>query len=210
MVCFLSPWRLLKYITGGKHHGPKIFKGWVIPAQKPHPHQRGHCPYPGFAIQGQGWVFVFFMSSMFGVYDRLQPQDQPGQVFSLWKKLQSHWHGHAGQGLQLQGSSEFFAGFQAQGRKVAVLKEQIENCLQWMKSAGYAPRTIVLYRQILSRLSDFVLLNSISWERTFCCENLKAFQEHVQVKHAGFVLRGFIHYLHRQGVFGLSDTLWKY
>lgn len=91
-----------------------------------------------------------------------------------------------------------------------MLEKQIQNCLEWMKSAGYAPRTTELYRQILNRLLDFVLLKSISWEWTFCCENLKAFQEHVQVKHAGFVLRGFIHYLHRQGVISLPpDALPK-
>lgn len=91
-----------------------------------------------------------------------------------------------------------------------MLEQAIQDYLEWMKSAGYAPRTIELYRQILNRLLDFVLLNSISWERTFCCENLKAFQEHVEVKHAGFVLRGFIHYLHRQGVISLPpDALPK-
>ncbi len=81
-----------------------------------------------------------------------------------------------------------------------MLEKQIQNCLEWMKSAGYAPRTTQLYRQILNRLLDFVLLNSITWEHTFSCDNLKAFQEHGQVKHAGFTLRGFIRYLHQHGV----------
>ena len=81
-----------------------------------------------------------------------------------------------------------------------MLEKQIQSCLEQMSTAGYAPRTIVLYRQILSRLLDFVLLNSITWEQIFSCDTLQAFKDHIQVKHAGFVLRGFMRYLHQQGL----------
>jgi site-specific recombinase XerD len=87
-----------------------------------------------------------------------------------------------------------------------MLEEQIQNFLEWMNSTGYAQRTIQLYSQVLNRLLDFVLLYSIPWECTFSWDNLQAFQEHIQVKHAGFVIRGFMRYLHQQGVICLPPN----
>ncbi len=87
-----------------------------------------------------------------------------------------------------------------------MLEKQIQNYLQWMNSAGYAPWTMAQHSQILNRLLDFVLLNSISWEHTFSCDNLMAFQEHVQIKYAGYVLRGFMRYLHQQGIICLPPN----
>ncbi|EFI33418.1 hypothetical protein Dthio_PD0751 [Desulfonatronospira thiodismutans ASO3-1] len=81
-----------------------------------------------------------------------------------------------------------------------MLDRQIQDYLEWMNNAGYAPWTMAQHSQILNRLLDFVVLNSIPWERTFARDTLQAFKDHVQVKYAGFVLRGFMRYLHQNGI----------
>ena len=91
-----------------------------------------------------------------------------------------------------------------------MLERQIQNYLEWMRTKEYAQGTIVKCSRVLNRLLDFVVLNQTSWEHTFSCDTLKAFQDHIKAEYAGFVVRGFILYLHRQGVISLPpDALPK-
>ncbi len=87
-----------------------------------------------------------------------------------------------------------------------MLRKQIQNYLEWMKAEEYAQGTIVKCSRVLNGLLDFVVLNQIPWERTFSCDTLKAFHAYIQVKYAGFVVRGFTRYLHQQSVICLPPS----
>ncbi len=114
-------------------------------------------------------------------------------------------------GLNFREAVIFFAGHETKVREVEImLKKQIQNYLEWMKAEEYAQGTIVRSSRVLKRLLDFMVLNQIPWERTFSCDTLMAFHDYIQVKYAGFVLRGFMRYLHQKGLICLPpDALPK-
>jgi site-specific recombinase XerD len=76
------------------------------------------------------------------------------------------------------------------------LKQAVDDYLLWMISSGYADATIKNYQQILNHFVGFVVQDKISWEHTFCPQNLHQF--HKNTKCALTAVRGFCRYLVKQ------------
>ena len=76
------------------------------------------------------------------------------------------------------------------------LKQAVDDYLLWMISSGYADATIKNYQQILNHFVGFVAQDKISWEHTFCPQNLHQF--HKNTKCALTAVRGFCRYLVKQ------------
>ena len=76
------------------------------------------------------------------------------------------------------------------------LKQAADDYLLWMIYSGYADATIKNYQQILNHFVGFVAQDKISWEHTFCPQNLHQF--HKNTKCALTAVRGFCRYLVKQ------------
>ena len=76
------------------------------------------------------------------------------------------------------------------------LKQAVDDYLLWMISSGYADATLKNYQQILNHFVGFVAQDKISWEHTFCPQNLHQF--HKNTKCALTAVRGFCRYLVKQ------------
>jgi len=74
------------------------------------------------------------------------------------------------------------------------LTQAIRDCLQWMISEGYAPKTCESYRYELNHFLSFVNDEDIQWDDLFTLDTLKPFQK----SHNGYAVRGLSRYLFSQ------------
>jgi site-specific recombinase XerD len=88
------------------------------------------------------------------------------------------------------------------------LKQAVDDYLLWMISSRYADATIKNYEQILNHFVSFVAQDKISWEHTFCSQNLHQF--HKNTKCSLTAVRGLYRYLVKQETIRMPIETEKY
>jgi len=79
-----------------------------------------------------------------------------------------------------------------------LLKQAIEDYLQWMKSAGYARKTRQSYQAQLNQFFCFIKNTTISWQQLFTSNSLESFKK-ITEQSSMAAINGLSRYLFGQG-----------